>query len=139
MKSRGIYPFRWDWHSICSAHRDFFVGCPRCGAGCWRNAFLVDVDGWVYRLFPRLWLHWPLTQPLQFKLPPPQKALSQPQVQTMKPAPDHVTSTQCQILEWMVNWPTDQTIIRRQIWVNHELISDVSYPQNGETSPSDKS
>jgi len=57
----------------------------------------------------------------------------------MKPTPDRVLSSQCQIIEWFANYPEDQTVIRRQIWASGELLSDVSYPQNGETSPSDKS
>ena len=51
-------PFRQDWYSICSAHRNRRADCDLCQTGQWINVCGHILGGMVYKLHKPTWLWW---------------------------------------------------------------------------------
>lgn len=54
----GWGPWRKDWASICSAHRDGMPGCRLCFTGYYSNRWAHKVGHYFYRHHYRLWHRW---------------------------------------------------------------------------------
>jgi hypothetical protein len=55
---RPPMPRNFQWISICSAHRDYDPGCPRCSAGHWVNDDYKKLEHWLYEQNYKLWHKW---------------------------------------------------------------------------------
>lgn len=58
MRTRGWGPWRSDFYSLCSRHRDGREDCPTCNAGQWVNRIVHRIDALIYRHLPKFWLWW---------------------------------------------------------------------------------
>lgn len=58
MRSSGWGPWRCDWYSICSHHRDHDPECKRCLTGRWVSHWAHAVGHLVYLSVPGVWRWW---------------------------------------------------------------------------------
>jgi hypothetical protein len=58
MKSKGFGPFRREWYSICSAHRNDDPGCKMCQTGRWVNVWRLWCSQVIYRMHKPTWIWW---------------------------------------------------------------------------------
>ena len=56
--THGWGPFKYEWFSICSMHRDFSETCAACGKGQWINCWAHAIDAVFYTVTPWLWRWW---------------------------------------------------------------------------------
>jgi hypothetical protein len=56
--TRGRFPFKQEWQSICSFHAEPDPDCELCRCGTWKNALAVRISGLLHDLFPGLWIKW---------------------------------------------------------------------------------
>lgn len=58
VKTIGWGPWRKDWYSICSTHKNNKADCIRCNAGHWTNHWQWWFGHMIYTLAPDLWRWW---------------------------------------------------------------------------------
>jgi len=54
----GWGPWRKDWYSICSAHRNYDSECHLCAAGHYCNKWKLFLWHIVFKISPKLWQWW---------------------------------------------------------------------------------
>lgn len=57
-KRRGWGPWRQDFYSFCSAHRDEQPDCNVCQVGTWTNHWGHLMGRLFFKISPRLWQWW---------------------------------------------------------------------------------
>jgi len=65
--TRGRFLAKEEWHSICSAHRQYDENCERCNVGTWGNVWMNKVSGAVFKIAPKLWIWWVNRKPMKAK------------------------------------------------------------------------
>ena len=56
--TKGWGPWRYEWYSLCSAHRDSIITCRMCTAGSWENVWRTKMSQFVFAVAPDLWRWW---------------------------------------------------------------------------------
>jgi hypothetical protein len=55
---KGIWPFRSEWYSVCSAHQQHSRDCDTCQYGSWRNVVTGLISSTIFKHKPDLWRWW---------------------------------------------------------------------------------
>jgi hypothetical protein len=66
---KGVWPFRYEWFSFCSAHQRHNPTCELCSHGGWTNVNRHAISSFVYKRWPDFW-RWYVNRNNPYKFPP---------------------------------------------------------------------